>query len=304
MAEITKFIFPEKSQGTLVKIDSLPEGASADGIFYVDLGAQGIFKRMVDGSVRASYCGLFPDGHDYTQRLVAALQHNDIREIIFDAFNGKIVINGEVNVPTGKKLIFKNDCQIDGTGTIRNAYIEAPDYTTVFSPTLNVQNLLNPEGSVVWFGAKADNTTDNLPIFQKAVAAFRMKTKLRIPGNRLDGNDNDHDYYLSNQLVISNPIELYGDGISKSCLMFRAGVGGIRLQQGVQNSHFHDFWIRGHGGNVSVNSNSSTAHGWLIEGNGNTFERLYVTAFDGDGFSIQASIPEQPEQQYLLYQCC
>lgn len=166
-------LFPDNDdrQGSLVEIDALPPGASVDNIFYFNGTAVGqYFRRVIDGPIRAAYCGILPDGSNMTTALQDALNHADITTIVFDySWPADIVINGTVTVPAGKVLEFKMGNRITGTGTVTGGIIDAPDTNECFASTVT----WTPGGttknyySAKWFGAKGDGTTQDDVVIQR-----------------------------------------------------------------------------------------------------------------------------------------
>jgi hypothetical protein len=166
-------VYPDDRQGTFVEINALPSGAIIDNIFYFNSPNSGKYlKRVIDGVMRAAYCGIYPDGTDQSAKLQAAIDSNKIQEIVFDyPGGGVIIINGTVNVPQGKVIRFEAGNRLSGTGTINGGIIHASYYQQIIEPTLTV----NPAGvtgtmvSAKWFGATGTEAIDNAPLIQEVI---------------------------------------------------------------------------------------------------------------------------------------
>src|SRR4030095_14024189 len=194
----------------------------------------------------AKQLGVISDGvTDQTSRLNSLYSNPSIYKIIFSS--GAVKISGKVDAQ-GKILVFENGAKLIGakgdTDTLTNAFIECSYRLQVFDTSLNVVNLDNDIISVMWFGAVPDfkmdaaysqTKTNNLKAFKKALACFKNKSthstartasKLYIPHTL----DVDHAYYLSNTWVIDRGVEIFGDLMDISQLVFPHGVNGIKFQ--------------------------------------------------------------------------
>jgi hypothetical protein len=186
--------FPENNdrQGTLVEISSLPGGASVDGIFYFNSSNPGKYlRRVIDGPIRAAYCGIYGNGTDQTTKLQAAFNHPDIYEIEFDYSEPvNITINSTLTIPTGKRMSFKNGNRFIGTGTITGGTIVASLDANLFATTLTLTNVGTQDGifGAKWFGALGNGSADDYASLQKAIDyvvinGANVRTLMFVPGN-------------------------------------------------------------------------------------------------------------------------
>lgn len=196
--------FPEDIQGTVVELDSLPGGVSVDNIFYYDSpNATKYLKRVIDGTYRAVWAGIFPgnSGSVNATRLAAVCAKAEIKEIIFDDPAGgdyqladpvAVTIDGD-----GKTLSFRPGCRItsDGTATLDNFIIKADMRQSIFDLDIKFAGYDTSTGtcrpadgrwSVCWFGALLDGLTDDSPAFQRTsdVACRNFDPLVYVPGGR------------------------------------------------------------------------------------------------------------------------
>jgi len=103
--------FPDDRQGTMVEIDTLPSVASVDDIFYFNSPTSDKYlARVIDGSMRAAYCGIYTanSGSVNATRLSDAANHPLIRTIIFDDPTGGVFsFSGIVSIPENVRIEFK-----------------------------------------------------------------------------------------------------------------------------------------------------------------------------------------------------
>jgi hypothetical protein len=157
-------------------------GATVDNVWVVQ-DSEGVKLEIMDRKAPyvARYGGIIP-GSDLTSRLNAIYADADVNEVVFD--NGSITVNGTLTIPANKKITFRANGRLVGTGTINGGIIHAETNQHIFATTLTVnpQAVANSSNnfSVKWFGAKGDASVDDQPFIQKTidtVAANQDKIK-------------------------------------------------------------------------------------------------------------------------------
>jgi hypothetical protein len=293
-----------------VEVDSIPAGWSNDGIFYKTTGGKN-YKIANDGNIRALNAGVLANGTDQTSRINTILSNAKVRVLIFDAYNSSITISGTVTVPTGKIVVFANDCKIIGSGTWTGGIVVCDVQKQCFATSLTITGLENKEVSVKWFGAQSDykydgttvSPTDNYLPFTKAYTSLKdrynggstyylNKARLYIPG----GTDASYYYYISNTLIISAEMEVAGDGWNQSILKFPNGVVGIWVRypdtvgltyKGGTDVRIQDLALYGSANGVT----DDTSHGIVVNSNFTVIEKVAINGFKGDGLNIYGSVP-------------
>lgn len=171
-----------------------PEGTTPDGVFTFASAesSTGFVRRVIDGTYRASWAGVFAGGvaATNTSRLNAILANASVKEVIFDnPDGGDLPISGTIN-GQGKKINIQSNSKFTGTYTISNATIVAPDTSFVFGGTPTLTNVIPANGtwSVRWFGATGSNSGDDSGSIYQAVAIANVnvtKAVLFSPGTYL-----------------------------------------------------------------------------------------------------------------------
>jgi hypothetical protein len=285
----------------------------------------GRFERIFTGPVRADEVSIKSDGSNQTSSLNSLAANVFVKEIVID--NGDVTVNGDFNAQ-GKRIVFRNNARLIGSGSVQNAYIEASNYVQVFDTTLNTDGgILNPGGvSVKWWGAKADfvfggaysqGQTNNRKAFTRATVAvknratfiyYRAASRLYIPS----GADIDHLYYLDSTWTIDRNIEVYGDGMDVSGLVFPHGVVGIHVQgvnssdttvKGGANAFLHDFKLWGNNTQSDWTFDDGKSFGILIQQNKSTYQRVMVEGFGSNGFYVFAHVPESNANNCFFSDC-
>jgi len=148
--------------------------AAPDNVFIFTDGVNNWEIIDKKGPYVARLGGIIPSEGDVTSALQTILNNADVREVVFD--EGNITINGTLNVPAGKKLTFRNDGRLIGTGTIVGGIINADFESNIFAQTLTITDsntyplaVGNRHFSVKWFGAVGDNSVDDQPAIQKTI---------------------------------------------------------------------------------------------------------------------------------------
>jgi hypothetical protein len=315
---IDKLVFPADGQGTLYKLDDIT-GITADGVLYVEDGAD-ILKRVLNGVVRAVECGILPDGTNQTTKINEVLALSYVKELVFDNLEAvAFTISGTVNVPNGKRIVFKNGNYITGAGTWSGGLIVCDVEKKCFNTTVTVQNLVNNGTSVCWYDAPADNATDCLPAFNKALSSMiemhssnptycSSKGKVFIPAGA-------SKYYLSGQWTIARQVEIAGQGIECTGLRFPSALGVPAMAfnfftnsggivKGGARCYVHDFTIYGNTGEgYNAHENDDASHGIFLNTPLNHFARVGVNYFDGNGWHIEAASPTGNANNNRFYSC-
>jgi hypothetical protein len=308
-----ELIVVNNQDAVLVEVDAIPAGYSNDGIFYKTVSGKH-YKIPNDGTIRAVKAGVKFDGTDQTTRINTLLANADIHELIFDAYGQDIKVDGTVNVD-GKKLSFRNNCTLIGTGTIDNALIEADINHQVFATTLTVTNIRSQVISVCWFGAVADSTTslntDNLVPFQKTIEASNTantiwhRSVIRVPGTT-DDSYYGLKYGFSDVLEIEKQVIIIGDNNRTSVMVFPGDGYGIIMRVGSHKSVIKHIglWGRYGYGAPSNGYNSATSAGLLVQSGGGYYEDLWVNGFDGDGIQNVGDVGSSTNSNNNHYTRC
>jgi hypothetical protein len=241
----------------------------------------------------ASSLGVKADGTDQTAKLNTLAALSSTKEIVFD--NGDVTVNGALN-GSGKVLSFKNGARILGTGTITNSIVRADDQVQVFGPSITTTGgLANKRVSIMWWGAKSDAiylgaATNNRTMLQKAINsmdATGVKGQVYMPGFA-DNSILGKYYYFDSTVVIPNTIELYGDGMEKTILMFDGDRTGLKLT--APKCYLHDIAVRGAYGTESNQFKVDSAVGILINSNSCHLDHVAANQFDGDGIQVAGDV--------------
>jgi Pectate lyase superfamily protein len=139
---------------------------------------------------------------------INATSSSDQTTVIQDAFNNSkivrvvinapgIIINGTVNIPSGKVLKIEQGFMLSGHGAINGGNIDADYQVQIFDTALTVNPLsVNRYFSVKWFGAKGNNRDDYYAI-QKSINTC-IKNNIRTL------------YFPAGRYRISHPLILRG----------------------------------------------------------------------------------------------
>lgn len=155
----------------LREVTSFPIGVTNDGVIGFTIDGKNYVRVKKGSTFQSEEIGIWANGSDMTARLQSRLDHASVKQIVFDAEGGAITINGTVNVPSGKKLTFKNGTSLTGTGTINGGLIKVESEGKAFDTTINFTNVVfvGKYINVKWFGAVGNNSNDDQPAIQKAV---------------------------------------------------------------------------------------------------------------------------------------
>lgn len=306
-------IIANNSDAAFVEVDAIPVGYSNDGIFYKTVSGKH-YKIANDGTIRAVKAGVKFDGTDQTTRINELLAVSEVHELIFDAYGQSITISGTID-GAGKKLVFRNNCKLIGTGTIDNALIEADFNHQVFATTLTVTNIRSQVISVCWFGAVADSTTslntDNLLPFQKTIAASNTantiwhRSVIRVPGTT-DDSYYGLKYGFSDVLEIEKQVIIIGDNNRTSVMVFPGDGYGIIMRVGSHKSVLKHLgiWGRYAYNDPSNGYNNATSGGLLVQSNGGMYGDLWINGFDGDGIQNVGDVGASTNSNNNHYERC
>jgi hypothetical protein len=303
-------------------------GGTPDGVFYIQVGSE-YFTKIIDGSVRASQCGIYANGTNMSAKIQAALNHPSVYELIFDIYNADVTMTGTVSVPSEKVLVFKNKCKIIGNGTFTGAFIVDCDYRKqCFGTSLNLPNtLLNTRISTMWFGAKSDYLpptvggsivwTNNSPIVQKTIAAARPY----LDGGTLYNYSVDiytpasqtlnATYRCDSQIPLNALMHFTGDGKERTTFCFpnSLGVPGLKVvypysgtKGSTPNLRISDFTVR------TVNGACNTvyddaSHGIYFTTTSSIMERVTVLGFNGHGIFVEGNAPASNANNCRIRDC-
>jgi hypothetical protein len=202
----TKFL-NIKDRGLLLReVADFPVGVVNDGIIgFVDAEGKKFVRNKRGSRFTTSELGI--KGGDYvdvTQKLVDAFNHPSVKTVVFDVEGGgDITIDGVVNC-FNKTLVIKPGTRIVGTGTITGGKIDARLTDNIFGPdiTANFSNTSSGEISPMWFGALANDVSDDSGAFNKMFLYFNNTNpvlKVIIPSGK---------YYVANPIDL--PLQLLG----------------------------------------------------------------------------------------------
>ena len=177
--------FPNDRQGTMVEIDALPPGAAVDNIFYFNSPNTGKFlKRVIDGIIRAAYCGIYPTNSaaDNSTRFAAAVINSSIRTIAFDdPGGGTFNFSGTINIPNNVHIQFQEGNIWGGSAVINGGIIESSDTSQIFSTSITVRpdSFVHGYASVHMWGSFPNTYLDQSTMFQKALDCIVVNSKTK-----------------------------------------------------------------------------------------------------------------------------
>lgn len=149
----------------------MPAGTVPDDVMTFDDGTGDVYA-IVDQKAPyiARYGGVFP-GSDQTARLNAIAADSRVNEIVLDA--GDITISGNFVMSPTKKITFRNDARLVGTGTATLGIVDADMRSVIFDDqiTIDLTDGARNKISVLWWGADPSNVADSAPAFQAAIDA-------------------------------------------------------------------------------------------------------------------------------------
>lgn len=287
---VNKAVFFEDREGTWKKV---ADATVADGIFVIAVGKKK-FKNIIEGPVRARQAGVYGNDSDQSARIAAALALADVPELIFDAPNENVVISTPLDIPAGKKLIFKNGCKVIVSAAVTGGLIKCDHRRQCIEIAAggSVTLLENKEVSVAWWGAKNDyvylgaTPTNNHPFFVAAENSCKTPGTILIPGAEDIGALNGF-YQLDEPWIVSRKLIIRGESKDNTVLIFPT-TAGIKLT--IANSSLADIYLKGSAGAVSSGINSAVKYGGWLASNGSKFDKCKFQSFDGDGIFVQGDV--------------
>jgi hypothetical protein len=111
-------------------VKAAPPEAVVDNIFIFADQDGNKWERVVDGKFRAAWLVNGLPGNQ-GPRLQAAFNHASIREVVFDS--GDVLVNSTITIPTGKKITFRGNGAVTGTGTISGGIVDADPHAHIFN---------------------------------------------------------------------------------------------------------------------------------------------------------------------------
>jgi len=118
----------------------------------------------------------------------------------------------------------------DAAGAV---YLKADDTASSSGAWVRV---ISGQIELTWFGAVADNSTDNATAIQRAITfAQSNSVALHIPGAALS-------YNYSSAPTVSDIITIFGDGADTSVLKYTGAFSGFVLQPSTSISDNNTFW--------------------------------------------------------------
>lgn len=160
-----------------------PADSVADGIFiYPSVeSSTGFVRRVIDGTYRASWAGIFTGGVSATNtsRLNSVLAHPSVKEVVFDTpEGGDIPLSGTI-AAAGKLLTFARGAAFSGVYTLTNPTISADDNQVIFKGTPTITGALSSSGkfSDIWFNVPTDGTTDATPALNTAIGVVNSSVQ-------------------------------------------------------------------------------------------------------------------------------
>jgi hypothetical protein len=162
MATLNDFFFNSDSRGLYRKNNA----AVVDNVFVFTDGVDKWEMVHKNGKYIAKW-GMVTSGSDMTSKLNTILAHANVYEVVFDY--GDITISGAMDCQ-GKKISFRNNGRLTGSGSITNATISAPYRHHAFASSLTITNsrVNMSKSSVMWYGATGSGSGNDAPYIQKA----------------------------------------------------------------------------------------------------------------------------------------
>lgn len=182
--------------------------AVVDNVFVFDSITSPTTKvrRVVDGTYRASWAGVFAGGVAATNasRLNTILANSSVKEVVFDnPEGGDIPLSGTITA-SNKVFTFSGDFAFTGTYTINNIAIDASYNQVIFkgTPTIVAPQSVSGKFSAKWWGVLADGNDISAKL---AIANTSINTSFQ---KEIVFTGASAHYSLSSTVTISNGVGL------------------------------------------------------------------------------------------------
>lgn len=266
-------------------VDKVSTTRAINTTFPIQGGGNFSSDRTIYDALSAEGNGITTSG-DQTSALNTLFASSTINVLEFNT-NGDFTISGTVNAK-GKTIVFKNGARLIGSGTLDSALIECNYQQQCFATSLSFTHIMNSEVSVMWYGMKGDNSTDNRSIFQNLINSFSVgaTNSIQFPYAFSSWN-------FSDSIVINDrPLQIYGQSGSgeaiSTILKFATDKRGILITRsvGYQRAYIHDLVIQGQKSNSTYDV---TKPG--LEFNSVLWaDRFNVNGFKGDGIVAYGNV--------------
>lgn len=160
---VAELFFPSNLEGVMYEDPTI---GTVDNIWTMTANSKK-WRRHPDSTYRAVWrIGKNPSGSQ-TERIQALYDNALIHEVVFD--RGPVTMNGTLNIPAGKKMVFRDNGSIDGTVTINGGIIVADPNSYIFkgSVKVNAEALSTQRWCSKWFGAVGNGTGDDAAALQR-----------------------------------------------------------------------------------------------------------------------------------------
>jgi hypothetical protein len=150
--------------------------------------------------------------------------------------------------------------------------------------------------NIDWFGAVADNVTDNYSFILNTIASSITNLsvcKIYVPSNA-------GAYFVSTTIVLNQATEIFGDGVGSE-LRFGLHIAGLKFTYvNSRYSRLHDINLTGSIGSPATWNNS--AHGIIIQ-DIIQCENVTVNQFEGSGYYAHNNIPTGNSSNSIFSNC-
>lgn len=142
---------------------------------------------------------VFSSNDDLSHKLITYLANPDVKTIFFHApAYTRLQLNGEIAIPSGKKLSFDGSVILTGDARIKGGLIEAPFDRQIFDTTISLTNInvTTTYFPAAWYGLKNNGQpADN--IIQKSMEAAGKRIPVFIPAGK---------YFFSHPIIVTSSL--------------------------------------------------------------------------------------------------